>query len=137
MQGRPIRTTAALLLVAAFAMPATALDLFGSHCLKKLTERTRVWSECQHKWNATDTRCLRLKMRMHQSMQHCTGKGYAKTDIDAAMLEGYRMAGTGELTGAAADGYGAKPPSPWANVKREGKSIRATPPASGRAAANH
>lgn len=135
MRGRPLRTAAALFLAASFTMPATALELFGSHCLKKLTERTHVWSECQHKWNATDTRCLRLKMRMHESMQRCTTRGYTKADIDAAMLEGYRSAGTGVLTGPAAHGYGSKPRSPWAEVKRDGTSLEASAPSAGGAAA--
>ena len=87
------KTVAASLLGAALATPAVALDLFGPSCLEKLTERTRLWAECTHQFERTDNRCKKPAAKMHAYMQKCARDGASKTRVDAAMTEGYRLAG--------------------------------------------
>lgn len=89
-----IRTTLVLCLALGCSLPATALQLFGENCLQTLSTRTRIWSECRHKFSAYDARCKRPKYRMHQAMQQCASKGHDKNAIDAAMREGAQSAGT-------------------------------------------
>jgi len=84
---------AATLLGAALAAPAAALPLLGPSCLKKLTEHTRVWAECTKQFDRVDNRCRQPTAKMHAYMQKCASKGKSKAQIDAAMSEGYRLAG--------------------------------------------
>ncbi len=88
------RTAIALCLAGTLAVPASALQLFGPNCLETLTGRTHVWAECKGRFGANNTRCKSPKARMHHATQNCTRKGYSKAEIDAAMGEGYRSAGT-------------------------------------------
>jgi len=87
------KAVAASLLGAALATPAVALDLFGPSCLEKLTERTRLWAECTHEFERTDNRCNKPAAKMHDYMQKCARDGASKARVDAAMTEGYRLAG--------------------------------------------
>jgi hypothetical protein len=87
------RSVAASLLGAALATPAVALDLFGPSCLEKLTERTRLWAECTHQFERSDNRCKKPAAKMHAYMQKCARDGASKARVDAAMTEGYRLAG--------------------------------------------
>jgi hypothetical protein len=101
------KAIAAALLGAALATPAVALDLFGPSCLEKLTERTRLWAECTHQFSRTDSRCKQPAAKMHAYMQKCASAGESKAGIDAAMTEGYRLAG--ERPASAASGTAAPP----------------------------
>lgn len=87
------KAVAVSLLGAALATPAVALELFGPSCLEKLTERTRLWAECTHQFERTDTRCRKPAAKMHDYMQKCARDGASKARVDAAMTEGYRLAG--------------------------------------------
>jgi hypothetical protein len=87
------KAVAASLFGAALAMPAAALELFGPGCLAKLTERTRVWAECTHQFDRSDNRCKQPSAKMHAYMQKCASEGKSKAQVDAAMTEGYRLAG--------------------------------------------
>lgn len=87
------KAVAAALLGATLATPAAALELFGPGCLQKLTERTRLWAECTHQFDRSDNRCKKPSAQMHAYMQKCASEGKSKTQVDAAMTEGYRLAG--------------------------------------------
>ncbi len=84
---------AATLLGAALATPAAALPLLGPSCLEKLTAHTRAWAECTEQFDRVDNRCRQPAAKMHAYMQKCAGEGKSKARIDAAMTEGYRLAG--------------------------------------------
>lgn len=84
---------AAALLGAALATPAAALPLLGPSCLEKLTAHTRAWAECTEQFDRVDNRCRKPAAKMHAYMQKCAGEGKSKARIDAAMTEGYRLAG--------------------------------------------
>ena len=93
------KTLAASLLCAVLSMPATAFELFGPSCLEKLTERSRIWTECIQVYGRTGDQCKIPTARMDESMQACARKGKSKADIDAAMARGHRLAGHRPLQG--------------------------------------
>ena len=78
---------------AASATPAFALDLIGPSCLEKLTRHTSAWAECTQQFERDDKRCKQPTAKMHTYMQKCAGEGKSKAQIDAAMTQGYRLAG--------------------------------------------
>jgi hypothetical protein len=86
------------LTVACLTLPlaggAAALDLVpGDKCLKRLSERTREWSECVEHFGRSDDRCSLAKAKMASRMEICERKGYKKAEIDKAMTKGYQSAG--------------------------------------------
>ncbi len=111
------KAVAITLLGAALAAPAVALDLLGPDCLEKLSERTRLWAECTHQFERTDSRCKKPAAQMHAYMQKCAREGESKADIDAAMTAGYRLAG--ERTGATGDSPAAAPVAATAGRKTQ------------------
>lgn len=104
---RLCKAVATTLLGTALAAPAVALDLLGPDCLEKLSDRTRLWAECTHQFERTDSRCKKPAAQMHAYMQKCARKGESKAAIDAAMTDGYRLAG--ERTAATKDAPPAAP----------------------------
>lgn len=119
------RAAAALGLMALFAAPVPALDLFGPDCLEMLGERTRAWAECKRLFDAADARCKLPKARMHESMRACTAKGRSKAEIDAAMAKGYREAGTRPASSKSAS---AQPATASSATQREDERRRTTTP---------
>ena len=110
---RLCKAVATTLLGTALAVPVAALDLLGPDCLEKLSERTRLWAECTHQFERSDSRCKKPAAQMHASMQKCAREGDSKADIDAAMTAGYRLAGersaaSGDSTAPAAATSGRK-----------------------------
>jgi len=107
---KPCLAVAAALVCAGFAVPAAALELFGPSCLEKLTRRTQVWAECTAQFDRSDSRCRAPTGKMHNAMQKCSREGASKSEIDAAMTDGYRAAGARRVTDTATSN-GAVPPA--------------------------
>lgn len=80
-------------LVACLAAPAAIAMGVLPNCLDELSDRSRVWAECTHKFSRQDDRCSLPTANMHKQMQLCARKGYNRTEIDAAMDRGFRTAG--------------------------------------------
>ena len=57
-------------------------------CLGTLSADTQRWTECTEAFDRQDSRCKLRAERMSETMQRCEDKGYARSDINAAMAQG-------------------------------------------------
>jgi len=95
MQASKLRNLlAGSVLGAVLASGASAMSLVPPNCLDELALKTQTWAECTQRFSRNDRRCKPSTAKMHKATQQCQKEGKSKAEIDAAMAQGFRKAGT-------------------------------------------